>query len=132
MSKYQFLSVSEGLNELLSILKHINDFQIYTAQIAVRTSLTIHRFAEKLGNTTIHEHTGAQLKRGELQQLREHAVNTERNKRSKRIQKEVNQRSWDLEQVKKARQGIFKRPLPRIVQKTRKKLILALPYKRPN
>ena len=122
----------EGPNGLLSTPKHINDFQAYTARIAARTSPTTHRVAEKLGNATIHEHTGAQLERGELKQLREHAVNTERNKRSKRIQKEVNQRSWDLEQVKKARQGISKRPLPRIVQKTRKKLILALPYKRPN
>ena len=122
----------KGLNDLLSIPKHINDFQVYTAQIAARTSPTTCKIAEKLGNATIHEHTRAQLERKELKQLREHAVNTERNKRSKRIQKKVNQRSWDLEQVKKARQGIFKRPLPRIVQKTRKKLILALPYKRPN
>jgi hypothetical protein len=72
------------------------------------------------------------LLQGELKQLREHTVNTDRNKRSKRLCKERDQRSWNFDQVKKARDGKGKLSVPRIVKKTKKKLILALPSKKPD
>ena len=128
--EYQPSPVPEGPNGLLSTPKKFEDIQAIISQITVRSSPTTRRAVEKLGNATIQEHTAAHLLQGELKQLREHAVNTERNKRSKRIQKEVNQRSWDLEQVKRAREGPPKLPVPRIVQKTKKKLILALSSKK--
>jgi hypothetical protein len=54
----------------------------------------------------------------------------ERNKRSKRLKKEANQRSWNLDQVKAARGEGGKLIVPRIVKKTKKELILALPSKK--
>jgi hypothetical protein len=70
------------------------------------------------------------LLQGELKQLREHAVSTERNKRSKRLRKERGQRSWNFDQVKEAREGKGKLSVLRIVKKTKEKLILALPSKK--
>jgi hypothetical protein len=67
---------------------------------------------------------------GQLKQLRDEAVHVERNKRSKRIEKEENQRSWSFQQIKEAREGLRK-PVPRIEKKGRRKLILVLPYVEP-
>jgi hypothetical protein len=63
----------------------------------------------------------------DLRELQSHAVAKEAQKRSARLQKEKNQRSWDLEQLIEARAG----PLGcRIIEQRERKLkisIIAIP-----
>jgi hypothetical protein len=76
-------------------------------------------------------YTSTQLVGGQLKQLRDEAVHVERNKRSKRIEKQENQHSWSFQQIKEARKGVRK-PIPRIEKEGRRKLILMLPCVEPN
>jgi DDE superfamily endonuclease len=128
--EYQSPAIPESPNGLLSTPKRFKEFQTIISEITAKSTPTTRRRVEKLSHAVIQEHTAAVLLQNELKQLRDHTVDTERNKRSKRIRKEVNQRSWDLEQIKAAREGPNKLPVPRIVKKGRRKLILALPFKK--
>ena len=127
--EYQPASIPEGLNGLLATPKKVDEIQTLISKIQAASTPTTRRAVDKLGHATIQEHTGAQLLQGELQQLRQLSFTVQHNRRSKRLEKDKNQRSWNLEQVRAAREGRNRLKVPRIVKKTKKKLILALPSK---
>jgi hypothetical protein len=70
------------------------------------TSPSKHVPIQKLIKGGIQELTANSVLKGELQEVRQAAVATEVKARSKRLQKAKDQRTWELEQVLKAREGL--------------------------
>jgi hypothetical protein len=103
--EYQPPSVPEGPNSIFSTPKKFEEIRAIISQLEATSTPITRRVIEKLGHAAVQEHSAAQLLQDELKQLREQATITERSKRSKRIEKEQNQRSWNLEQIKKSREG---------------------------
>lgn len=127
--EYQPEPIPEGLNGLFSTLKKFEDIRELISTVQAVVSPSKRMAVEKLGNAAIQEYTGSQLLSKEVQQLRQFSITNERNARSKRLAKEANQRSFNVEQIRKAREGKTKQKVPYIVQKTKKKLVIALPSK---
>ena len=100
--EYQPAPVNDGL---LTTPKRREEFRQLTARIEAKVTPRTRRAVRKLGHGAIQEYTGAQLLQRELRQLRQQATSQEIQKRSKRLRNEAVQRSWDLEQVKAAREG---------------------------
>ncbi|KAF7505155.1 hypothetical protein GJ744_001221 [Endocarpon pusillum] len=128
--EYQPLAIPEGPLEAFTTPKHFKAIRALKTQLKLQSTPSTRRKIEKLGNATLQEHTASQLLALELKQVRDEAVHVERNRRSKRLQKEANQRSWNFDQIKAAREGVRK-PIPRIEKKGRRKLIFVLPYLEP-
>ncbi|ERF69214.1 hypothetical protein EPUS_02181 [Endocarpon pusillum Z07020] len=97
--EYQPPATSDGL---YSTPKQSDNLRALIRQIEAKTTPQTRRAVRKLGHSAIQEHTGAQLLRTQLRELRQLALKQELTKRSKRIQKETKQRSWNLEQVRAA------------------------------
>ena len=104
--EYQPPAVPQGPQGIYTTPKKFKDICATISKIEAASSPTTRRVVEKLGHAALHEYTGAQALASELKQLREHSTNDTRNKRSKRLHKDENQRSWDFEQVKQSREGI--------------------------
>ena len=101
-------------------------------QIEARITLTTRVAVQKLAHGGIQELTANQVLQTQLKELREHGIRDQMDKRTKRLQKETNQRSWDLEEVIRARQQL-ERPIRARIRKGRgKKLILIIPTKKPD
>ena len=83
--EYQPPAAPEGPNGLFSTPKKFEAFRALISTIEATTTPTTRRRVEKLGNAAIQEYTGSQLLMGELKQLRQLSVNTERAKRTKRL-----------------------------------------------
>jgi muramoyltetrapeptide carboxypeptidase LdcA involved in peptidoglycan recycling len=81
------------LNGLFSTPKKFQDIQALKEELEQKSTLKTRRKIKKLANATIQEHTSAILLGEELKQARDEGVRIERNRRSERIQKEVDQRS---------------------------------------
>jgi hypothetical protein len=103
--EYQPPPVKEGPNHLFATPKKEEEYRELISTIAARVTPRTRRSVRKLGHAAIQEHTGAQILRTELREIRKQAVDQEIRKRSKRLRKEAVQRSWDLEQVRAAREG---------------------------
>jgi DDE superfamily endonuclease/Tc5 transposase DNA-binding domain len=105
MPEYQPPPVKEVSNHLLATPKKENELRELISTIAAKVTPRTRRNVRKLGHAAIQEHTGAQILRTELRDIRKQAIEQELRKRSKRLRKEAVQRSWDLEQVRAAREG---------------------------
>ncbi|KAF7511806.1 hypothetical protein GJ744_003537 [Endocarpon pusillum] len=103
--EYQPASVREGPNRLLGTPKKPEEYRELGAKIEAKVTPRTRRTIRKLVHAALQERTGAQALRTELQGYRKEALYEEVTKRSKRLRKEAVQRSWDLEQVKAAREG---------------------------
>ena len=86
--------VHEGPNHVLATPKKLEDFEALRRTVSSKLSPLSRRHLEKLEHSAVQEHTQAVIVQNELKQVRQLAVDTEVRKRSKRIQKGVNQRSW--------------------------------------
>jgi hypothetical protein len=105
--EYQPPPSKEGPNHLFATLKKRNELQKLILTIETKVTLRTRRSVCKLGHAAIQEHTGAQILQTELREIRRQAIEQEIKKRSKRLRKEAVQRSWDLEQVRAAREGRY-------------------------
>ncbi|ERF76577.1 hypothetical protein EPUS_05850 [Endocarpon pusillum Z07020] len=114
--EYQPAPVKEGPNHLHSTPKKANEIRELQATIEAKVTPRTRRSVRKLSHAALQEHAGAQLLQNELNDVRRQLHHQELKKRSKRMAKENVQRSWNLEQVKAAREG---RP-PSRVQITRR------------
>ena len=103
--EYQPPPVQEGPNHLFATPKKQDEFRELISTIQPKVTPRTRRSIRKLGHAAIQEHTGAQILRTELREIRKQAVDQEIRKRSKRLRREAVQRSWDLEQVRAAREG---------------------------
>ncbi|KAF7506904.1 hypothetical protein GJ744_011145 [Endocarpon pusillum] len=103
--EYQPAPVKEGPNQLLGTPKKPKEYQELGAKIKAKVTPCTRRAVRKLVHAGLQERAGAQALRTELQGYRKQAQDEEVQKRSKRLRKEAVQRSWDLEQVKAAREG---------------------------
>jgi DDE superfamily endonuclease len=90
---YQPPPVPEGPNGVFTTPKKFEDIQALKSQLELQSTPITRRKIEKLGNAAVQGHTSTQLAGGQLKQLRDEAVHVERNKRSKWIEKQENQRS---------------------------------------
>jgi hypothetical protein len=102
--EYQPPPVKEGPSHLFATPKK-EEYGELISTIAARVTPQTRRSVRKLGHAIIQEHTGAQILRTELREIRKQATDQEIRKRSKRLRKEAVQRSGDLEQVRAAREG---------------------------
>jgi hypothetical protein len=103
--EYQPAPIKEGPNHLYSTLKKLNEIQELQAQIEAKVTPRTRRSVRKLGHAAIQEHTGAQLLQNELNNVRKQIHHQEVKKRLKRMLKERVQRSWNLEEVRAAKEG---------------------------
>lgn len=104
--EYQPPPVKEGPNHLLATSKKRDEFQELVSTIEAKVTSRTRRAVCKLGHAAVQEHAGAQILQRELYELRRQLhIKEVIKKRSKRMAKENVQRSWDLEQVKAAREG---------------------------
>ena len=104
--EYQPPPVLEGPNGLLATPKKKEEIQELFSQLEAKANTPQSRHTlRKLRHTVLQDHAGAQLLRHEANELRHQLHHQELKKRSKRLQKEAVQRSWNLEQVKAAREG---------------------------
>jgi hypothetical protein len=103
--EYQPPPAKEGPNHLLATPNKEDELRALISTIAAKVTPRTRRCVRKLGNAAIQEHTGAQILRTELRDIRKQAIEQELRKRSKRLRREAVQRSWDLEQVRAAREG---------------------------
>ena len=86
----------------------------------------------KLGKAAIQEACVNRILENKLREVRKRDIDEALSKRSKRIEKEANQRSWAFEEVYRAKTGQLR---ARIVEKRKrkpKKLIIAIPLKKPD
>jgi len=63
----------------------------------------------------------------EIREIRTHSINKEITKRSKRLQKQADKRSWALQELIEARQGLKRARIVERRIRPVKKLILVLP-----
>jgi DDE superfamily endonuclease len=103
--EYQPPPVKEGPNHLLATPKKEDELRELILTIEAKVTPRTRRNVRKLGHAAIQERTGAQMLRTELRDIRKQAIEQELHKRSQRLRKEAVQRSWDLEQVRAAREG---------------------------
>jgi hypothetical protein len=103
--EYQAPPVKEGPNHLLATPKNQDEFRELLSNIEAKVTPRTRWSVRKLDHAAVQEHTGAQLLRQELREVRGQAVDREVRKRSKRLRREAVQRSWDFEQVKASREG---------------------------
>jgi DDE superfamily endonuclease len=104
--EYQPPPVREGPNRLLATPKKRGEIRELISSIEARVTPRTRRRVRKLGHAAVQEHAGAQILQQELHELRKQLHSKEViKKRSKRLAKEAVQRSWDLEQIKAAREG---------------------------
>ncbi len=103
--EYQPAPVKEGPNHLYSTPKKANEIRELKAQIEAKVTPRTQRAVRKLSHAAIQEYTGAQLLQNELNDVRGQIHHQEVKKRSKRMSKDNVQRSWNLEEVRAAKEG---------------------------
>ena len=108
--------------------KKLEDFKALQRTVLSKLSPLSRRHLEKLEHSAVQEHTQAVIVQNELKQVRQLAVDTEVRKRSKRIQKGVNQRSWDLQQVINARRGLKPSKVRILERVAGEKLVISVKY----
>ena len=112
--------------------KKLEDYERLVAQIEAKASPGTRVAIRKLQRAAVQEYTANQVLTNEVKEVRQHAVDKEMKKRSARLEKQAQQRSWTLQQLIEARSRL--RRVRIISQRKRrpKKLVLAIPIKRPN
>ncbi|ERF76576.1 hypothetical protein EPUS_05849 [Endocarpon pusillum Z07020] len=103
--EYQPAPIKEGPNHLYSTPKKLDEIRELQAQIEAKVTPRTQRSVRKLSHAAIQEHAGAQLLQNELNNVRKQLHHQEVQKRSKRMVKERVQRSWNLEEVRAAKEG---------------------------
>jgi hypothetical protein len=91
--EYQPPTIKEGPNHLLATPKKEDELRALISTIAAKVTPRTRRSVRKLGHAAIQEHTGAQLLRTELREIRKQAISQEIRKRSKRLRNDAVQRS---------------------------------------
>ena len=86
--------------------KKLQEFESITDRICDHVSPLTEVAVRKLYRATVHEFTANQVLQNDLKEVRKHAVDTEISKRSKRLKKQADKRSWNLQEVREAREGL--------------------------
>jgi hypothetical protein len=86
--------------------KRVQDFQEIGLQLEAVTTPSKHVPIQKLIKAGVQELTANTILSADLREIRSHAVDKEINARTERLQKEKEQRSWDLQQIIQAREGL--------------------------
>lgn len=106
---------------LLATPRKLAEYEALVSTIEREISVDGKVALAKLTHAAIGTLTANQVLTEELKEVRKHAVNKEKAKRSQRLQKAAGQRTFNLNEVKKAREELMMPPRAPRVRKASKK-----------
>ena len=113
--------------DLYEISKKPEQYEAIISELKDKLSPTSWVKLHKFNKGAVQENTVNLALNGELHKARQHEKGKEVVKCTERLQKEKNQRSFNMRQIQEAR-GDFR---AQIAQKAHRKLIMAIPIKNP-
>lgn len=118
---------SQRIHGDLGTPKKVEDYERIARQLQIETTPSKHRKIRSLAHGAVQELTANQVLANDLRELRSHTVTKEVKKRTLRLQKEVQQRSWNLEQITQARATLRACRIVKQRKRKPKSLILSIP-----
>jgi PBP1b-binding outer membrane lipoprotein LpoB len=118
-------------NSLFNTPKKPNEYEAIISQIEHKLSPSNRVKIRKLDKGAIQENSINLALNSELHKVRKEDKSKEINKRTQRLQKELKQRSFSVQEIREARRAKGEPIRARIAYKTEEKLILAIPTKNP-